>query len=847
MILEKIARGYEGFKNALMNPQQKQAPDINDKEVITKIVSTFKDRSRKDIQKWRNGIAMAEDHENPSRYYLADLYDDLCTDSHLHAAMQLRRMASLGAKFNVVDIASGNTDNELTALFKTQWFHEYMSVCIDSVFRGIQVPEFSKFDGLKVGMNQVPDRNILPTINKIVFSVSGEEGIIYDQPYYEDWLFEVGKPNDLGVLNKVIPQLIWKKNSFQAWAEFAEKFGIPMVIAKTTKTDKKSLDRIESVINQLGEASTGVFPEGTTIEIKELSNDDSYNVYDKLIARSNSEISKAILGGDMILDNGSSRSQSEVHLNNFNRIVESDKALIEFTTNNKLVPLLRKHGYAFTDNHQFEFDRTKEISIEKHWTIVNEALQHFEIPVEWVSKTFHFPIEGKKEERPVNFNEAPAAKAGAVTNFPVDYNKGLCSCAKHTPIIMAAANTSKILGKIQEELNENLYNKKDVTKQQAKKAAHVGKMFREGLFNAWGKRRQDIDYNATDHKALAFMEYNLFHFANTREIASVFKLNKLLIDPETKKLREYKDFKKAAEPFLEQVNKNWLNTEYNLAVATGQNAASYHRHLSEVDMIADWIYRTIGDSNVRPPHELLNGKIFSFHDKAARRLIPPNGYGCRCEEEQYTGTARGKRMNGNDAIGIIFKDQDEVDKWAVNRGDIGQVFLQNQFYLSKSKTEQNLNKFYNSLDYATFDLDKWVAGTSKYKKLVLDNSINAGNVNELFKPVKGEDYMGFRDYLKRGIILKKKDFEKHTKGKYLNMNRHKLFPHVKDILGNPDEVYLSIEKSTGKEQMRYVKLFDDDMIIVNVKFEGNNQCIKTWYSAKGKNNPNEERNGLYIK
>src|SRR5690606_4823957 len=116
--------------------------------------------------------------------------------------------------------------------------------------------------------------------------------IDFTNPAFQNWLLEMGDRNDLGIINDIIPNLIWKRNIMQSWAEFCERFGIPMVTATTVRTTDESIQAIESMLQQLGEAAYGVFPEGTTIDFKEANRTDAYQVFDNLIKRCDQEVSK---------------------------------------------------------------------------------------------------------------------------------------------------------------------------------------------------------------------------------------------------------------------------------------------------------------------------------------------------------------------------------------------------------------------------------------------------------------------------------------------------------------------------------------------------------------------------
>ncbi len=167
------------------------------------------------------------------------------------------------------------------------------------------------------------------------------------------------------------------------------------------------------MLQALGEAATAVLPEGTSLNIQPFTGGDSFQVYKAQIDALDNEISKAIVGGTMVTDNGSSRSQSEVHERNLDeKLAQADSRLVEFTVNDQLFPILEYWGYGISPKTDyFEFDRGSELTLKEHWDIVNAALQHYEIDQEWVSKTFDIPITGVRE------NTFPTDSLSAAKNY----------------------------------------------------------------------------------------------------------------------------------------------------------------------------------------------------------------------------------------------------------------------------------------------------------------------------------------------------------------------------------------------------------------------------------------------
>ena len=380
--------------------------------IVMQIVGEFTDRSRVEIKNWRDAIVATDDPERPRWVLLQDIYDNLTTDGHLSALLSLRKAATLANPFYIKDLKTGKDIPELTALLETEWFLSLLEHILDAQFRGFTVMEL--VDPTTMQWQLVPRRNCVPQKGMVLFESNGEKGISYRDPVFVKNVFEVQSINRLGILNNVIPQLIWKKNAQQAWADFSERFGIPLVTATTTKSDKASLDSMESSLRALGQAAQAVLPEGTAITIHDqVTKGDPHKVFQEQINTTNAEVSKALVGGTMITDNGSSKSQSEVHERTLDyKIAESDRRLVEFVVNGKVIPILRLWGFRFPDNVQFVFDRTEQLSLSDHWKIVEGALNYYEMDEAIIADTFNLPIVQKRQS-PVETRHAVSQKPGA--------------------------------------------------------------------------------------------------------------------------------------------------------------------------------------------------------------------------------------------------------------------------------------------------------------------------------------------------------------------------------------------------------------------------------------------------
>lgn len=391
----------------------------NANTITTKIVAEFKDRQRAQIQKWRQSLTMATDPDNQRLYALEDLCDNLEADGHYISQVELRKAATLGREFSIIDRRTGKEQPEKTAFFYRQWFYDLMDDILNFIPRGRKLLELVDPAGPR--FIAIPNRNVVPFKRQILLSVQDDKGIDYT-PFLGHTLIQVGNADDLGLMANLCGQLIWKRNAQQSWAEYSERFGFPLITATTNKSSDAEIARIRQMLAALGEAAQAVLPEGTTIDIKAANSGDAYQVYDKQIERINSEVSKALIGGTMVSDDGSSRSQSEVHERNLDdKIAARDRRIVTFVTNDQVIPMLAMWGHPFDpENDLFQFNQTFDLTVREHWDIVAQAGNIYNIPPDWVSKTFNFPIEDVKPKQLAARNESKEEDETATANAPKD-------------------------------------------------------------------------------------------------------------------------------------------------------------------------------------------------------------------------------------------------------------------------------------------------------------------------------------------------------------------------------------------------------------------------------------------
>ena len=323
-----------------------------------------------DLSKYRAAVATAENIYNPNRYDLLQLYQQTVLDAHVSACVAQRKNQLLSCDFNIYDKAGKEVEDK-TLIFETKWFREYLEYVFEVILYGHSLIQFE--DVINMGgveqfkeVELVPRIYVRPESHYVVNSAAAmaPDGIDYLELPYSNWCIGVGKKRDLGLLLKVTPLVIWKKNSLGAWAEFIEKFGSPLRIGKTDSTDEQSVNQMQGMLQNMGVAAWGLFKTDDIIEFVETNHTDSFNVFDKMIERCNSEISKLILGQTMTTDNGSSRSQAEVHKQILDQFGVVDKQFLYTVNNTQLLPLMNRLGFGL-DGLVLDIEQEDEFNLEQ--------------------------------------------------------------------------------------------------------------------------------------------------------------------------------------------------------------------------------------------------------------------------------------------------------------------------------------------------------------------------------------------------------------------------------------------------------------------------------------------------
>lgn len=592
-------------------------------------------RIRQDLAKWRNAIQEAERIDNPNRLELYRIYADIVLDAHLTAVMSSRKNKTLSKSFMICNEA-GEEVPDKTKLFYKNWFYKFMNHALDSVLYGYSLIEFDRLEDYNFkDVELVYREHVKPEFSIFVNRPYDREGINYTELPFSNWLVGVGEPKDLGLLMKAVPYVLWKKLGSVNWSEYSELFGKPFRIGRTNTRDESMRAVMAEMLDQMGSSGWGVFDKEDEITLLEISQSDAYNIYEKLLKYCSEELSKLILGQTMTTDNGSSRSQAEVHERVSEEYAMADMKFIQFVVNDQLFPMLNAHGFGL-DGLYFKFDQAEKISLKDQFSIDRSLMAFYKIPESYITEKYGVPVEPKEEVKQ-EITTLPQGGAGAkksvsntinvCRNLYAGYFKGghYKNASDEDKVKITEA---EIIGWVS-GVYGGIFSITNLPVTLFKKNAEY---LTEGLFKGYGKALIEFDFNSPDYGMLKELRDNVYKFSAAKTYQQIRDVSKLL--KKGNQIKPFNEFKKEASVIFEEYNVNYLQAEYQTAVAQAQMASRWVDIQEDKDVFPYLVFDTVGDGRVRDEHRRLEGIKKPVGDPFWKTYYPPLDWRCRCTVKQ---------------------------------------------------------------------------------------------------------------------------------------------------------------------------------------------------------------------
>lgn len=538
--------------------------------------------AKAEMSQWKRAVASATDPDRPDRNDLYALYQLAVSDAHLFSQINSRKIKTMGAPFGVMKSNSINKD--LTEVLNRPWFGNFMSLALDSLFYGHSLIEFGELQDGHFQEVHLIDRNlVIPEKGLVVIKVGDDKGFPFRDAPFNEYLIEIGSPDQLGLLKDAVPEVIWKRNARSDWSVRSEKFGMPVVVIRTSSTDAKELDAKEMMAANIGSNGYAILHIDDQVEFHESQHSDAYQVYLEQARFCDEQLSKLILGQTGVSDKKSFVGAAEVHERLMNEYVERDMRWLENVINYQLFPFLISKGYALNDA-RFAFDEPDAQAKQLGGAGGKKQLLYGKLS--WTSGIENLARLHVAEKRLTEL--ATAIYSG---KLPQDV----------TSPELALSNGDSLWERIKANF----------------------------------KKMGEVDKSPESESWLRLQQNNMYAFGLAKSYSQMKEMRAVVHDQNGLQ-RPFTEFYKHVKTIDERYNQHYAQAEYQ-AVVRGTIMGQKWLEIQEQKDVFPWLqYQTKGDGRVRAEHDRLNGIVLPADDPFWTQYYPPNGWRCRCTVKPFT-------------------------------------------------------------------------------------------------------------------------------------------------------------------------------------------------------------------
>lgn len=375
-------------------------------EVIVNKIDVFHlDRQQVDIQKWRSALEQAERKNYPIRKNLYQIFNELLLDAHLNAIYKKRIRNVKNTKISYFE--EGKDTEQLNKdFFKAPWFIKLIRIIMETLFFGHSLIEFKQQKDFIADVHLIPRQHVHPkqkviSLNSYVPSFSASDNVPYTEDPYADYLLEVQAEDELGLFNIAAANTILKRNGTIDFANFVEIFGSPIREYRYDGRISGAREEAEQVARSSGNSSAIVLPQDyVSLNLHNGASSGNTSIHTDFLQMLKAELTVLFLGQTMTTENGSSRSQAEVHERSEQQVIREDKMFVEYVLNWDLKEKLIKLGLPISEKGYFSFVEENTLPIDKQLEMDLQLATVVDIEPDYFYHKYKIPQPKKKSPKP---------------------------------------------------------------------------------------------------------------------------------------------------------------------------------------------------------------------------------------------------------------------------------------------------------------------------------------------------------------------------------------------------------------------------------------------------------------
>jgi phage gp29-like protein len=351
-------------------------------------------RNRQDIKTWNEAQNAYYNADDPKTFALQLLYNEIRIDALLTSQIENRKNQLLGSGFSLKK-SNGEPDEESTRKIQQSMACRILTTTVlDALYLGYSLVEIGLNETKELTVTVIPRTNVVPQTGLFYPDYTDDKSTAYRElPEFGKYILEFNS-GDIGLLNKAVPHVLYKRFAQSCWSELCEIYGIPPRVLKTNTQDPALLNRAQQMMSDSGAAPWYVVD--TTEDFSFASRVESKGeVYGALIQLCNNEISLLVSGaviGQDTLHGSNNKDQSAQQM--LRDLVKSDLKTVEQQWNTVILPALHAIGYLPADL-TFSFDPAEDT--EQLWKFAAGALPYYTISPDFIKEKFGIDVTGERQ------------------------------------------------------------------------------------------------------------------------------------------------------------------------------------------------------------------------------------------------------------------------------------------------------------------------------------------------------------------------------------------------------------------------------------------------------------------
>lgn len=275
----------------------------------------------------------------------AELFEEMEErDTHLFSVLSTRKNAVMGLDWEVVPAGKEKQARIIAAFVRealAKVLDDALLDILDAIGKGFSgheiMWEIADRRAVVAELRHIPQKCFTFGTNLRELRVLTEENPVLGEPLTANkfvihlYRAKSGHPSRAGLLRICAWMYLFKNYDIKDWVAFAEVYGMPLRLGKYDPgASKEEKDALIQALRQLGTDAAGIIPTSAMIEFIEAAKTSSAQVYERLAAFCNAEMSKAILGQTLTTEIGDrgSYAASRTHQQVRQDLLEADcKAL----------------------------------------------------------------------------------------------------------------------------------------------------------------------------------------------------------------------------------------------------------------------------------------------------------------------------------------------------------------------------------------------------------------------------------------------------------------------------------------------------------------------------------------